>query len=422
MPFPKDRLVATEYQPFDSGQPPVHFGERTGIQSVITSPWVLRWACIPATYATYRADTQARHDRHGPRIEGGAGPRLRMDHRRRRRCAAGMEDPRSRRRSSRCGTNSWRATLYYGDVDFGYTCFEKIIEPKDGYLKIVRFKPLLHDITEICIGHKGGFIGVRQLGKDLGLANSVHVGFRVEGSYLYGIPLLENARQAYNWWIDCNEGARRYDRKIAGAHIVVEYPVGTSTDRNGKEVENADLARTVLDSLEAAGGVAVPRDMAAFMQQLNLESPGWKIWILDAGSNQQGTFVVRLEYLDKHALPIAAHSRAGDDGGPARHAGRGRGPCRRDLHHPGHRAPPRDGRTQPPGRRPGARPELRPAGRGQGQAEGQPDRGREEGILQGNLRAVARQSGWTEGIAVAGRRQPAGTAWLAPSAERPRRR
>ncbi len=39
--------------------------------------------------------------------------------------------------------------------------------------------------------------------------------------------------------------------------------------------------------------------MAAFMQQLNLESPGWKIWILDAGSNQQGTFVVRLEYLDK---------------------------------------------------------------------------------------------------------------------------
>ena len=54
MPFPKDRLVATEYQPFDNGQPPVHFGERTGIQSVITSPWVLRWASIPATYATYR--------------------------------------------------------------------------------------------------------------------------------------------------------------------------------------------------------------------------------------------------------------------------------------------------------------------------------------------------------------------------------
>ena len=27
--------------------------------------------------------------------------------------------------------------------------------------------------------------------------------------------------------------------------------------------------------------------------------PGWKIWILDAGASQQGTFVTRLEYLDK---------------------------------------------------------------------------------------------------------------------------
>ena len=325
MPFPKDRLVATEYQPFDNGQPPVHFGERTGIQSVITSPWVLRWASIPATYATYRqirklgTIAMARELKVAPVLAS----EWTID--------ADDDVP-----------DEWKtlvekmffplrdefmaATLYYGDVDFGYTCFEKVIEPKDGYLKIVRFKPLLHDITEICIGHNGGFIGVRQLGKDLGLANSVHVGFRVEGSYLYGIPLLENARQAYNWWIDCNEGARRYDRKIAGAHIVVEYPVVPSTDRNGKEVENADLARTVLDSLEAAGGVAVPRDMAAFMQQFNLESPGLEN--LDSRRRQQPAGDVRRPagVSRQAALPIAAYPRAGDDGGPARHAGRGRGP------------------------------------------------------------------------------------------------
>ncbi len=298
MPFPKDKLVATEYQPFDQGQPPVHFGEKTGIQSVITSPWVLRWASIPATYATYREIRK--HGTLALARELKVAPVLASE------WTIDADDG---------VPQEWKdlvekifflqrddfmaPALYYGDVDFGYTCFEKIIEPKDGYVKIVRFKPLLHDITEICIGHKGGFIGVRQLGHDLGIHNSVHVGFRVEGSYLYGVPLLENARQAYNWYIDCNEGARRYDRKIAGAHIVVEYPVGSSTDRNGKEVENSVLARQVLDSLEAAGGVAIPRDMAAFMQQLNLESPGWKIWILDAGSNQQGTFVARLEYLDK---------------------------------------------------------------------------------------------------------------------------
>ena len=241
MPFPKDKLVATEYQPFDQGQPPAHFGERTGIQSVITSPWVLRWASIPATYATYREirkhGTLAMARELRWRRIG-----LRLDHRRRRRRPRRVEDADGKGFFPL--RDEFLATaLYYGDVDFGYTCFEKVIEPKDGYLKIVRFKPLLHDITEICIGHKGGFIGVRQLGKDLGIANSVHVGFRVEGSYLYGIPLLENVSQAYNWWIDCNEGAGRYDRKIAGAHIVVEYPVGSSTDRNGKEVENADLAR-----------------------------------------------------------------------------------------------------------------------------------------------------------------------------------
>ena len=189
--------------------------------------------------------------------------------------------------------------LYYGDIDFGYQCWEKIIEPRDGYLKITRLKQLLHDITEICIGHKGGFIGVRQLGKDLGLANSIHVGFRVEGSYLYGIPLLENVRQIYNWWTDCNEGARRYDRKIAGCHIVVEYPDGTCTNRQGKEVECAVMAAEILDTLESAGGVSVPRDMAAYMQVLNTDNPGWKIWILDAGGNQQTSFAARLEYLDK---------------------------------------------------------------------------------------------------------------------------
>ena len=298
MPFPKDRLVATEYQPFDAGQPPVHFGERTGIQSVITSPWVLRWASIPATYATYReirklgTIAMARELKVAPVLAS----EWTID--------ADDDAPQEwqtliQKTFFPLRDEFMSAALYYGDVDFGYTCFEKIIEPKDGYLKIVRFKPLLHDITEICIGHQGGFIGVRQLGKDLGLANSVHVGFRVEGSYLYGIPLLENCRQAYNMWIECNEGARRYDRKIAGAHIVVEYPLGSCKDRNGTVRDNGELARTVLDELQSAGGVAIPRDMAAFMEQLNLESPGWKIWMLDAGSNQQGTFVERLDYLDK---------------------------------------------------------------------------------------------------------------------------
>ena len=298
MPFPKDKLVATEYQPLERGQPPVHFGEKTGFQAVITSPWVMRWAAVPATYATYREIRK--NSTIALARELAVSPILAADWT----VDADKNTPAEWKEMIAATFMPLRdeflaTALYFGDIDFGYQCWEKIIEPKDGYLKLTRLKQLLHDITEICIGHKGGFIGVRQLGQDLGLHNSIHVGFRVEGSYLYGVPLLENVRQIYNWWTDCNEGARRYDRKIAGCHIVVEYPPGSCIDRNGKEVENAVMAKTVLDNLESAGGVAVPRDMAAFMQQLNLESPGWKIWILDSGGSQQISFVNRLDYLDK---------------------------------------------------------------------------------------------------------------------------
>jgi ribosomal protein S18 acetylase RimI-like enzyme len=295
----RDNLVNSEYQPLDGDkQPPVHFGERSGFQALITSPWLMRWSAIPATYQTYRTIRKnstialARELAVAPILasewtieaDRGTPPEWKE-------CIESIFMPLR---------DEYLATaLYFGDIDFGYQCWEKIIEPKDGYLKLVRLKQLLQDITEICIGHKGGFIGVRQVGQDLGLHNSIHVGFRVEGSYLYGIPLLENVRGIYNMWMDCNEGARRYDRKIAGTHIIVEYPPGSSFDAKGTEVENSVLAASVLQNLESAGGVAVPRDMAAFMQALNLESPGWKIWIMESGSSQQVGFTERLDYLDK---------------------------------------------------------------------------------------------------------------------------
>jgi hypothetical protein len=293
------RTPNTDYQPFDNGrQPPVKFGQHTGFQAVITSPWVLRWAALPATYATYRAIRKnctvalARELAVTPILASEWSVETDKDTPEEwKKCIEDIFMPLRDDYLSTC--------LFYGDVDFGYQAYEKIIEPKDGYLKLVNNKQLLQDITEICIGHTGEFIGIRQVGQDLGLNNSMHLGFRVEGSYLYGVPLLENVRQVYNWWSDCNEGARRYDRKIAGCHIIVEYPPGSSTDIHGNEIENAQLAASVLAALESAGGVAIPRDMAAFMQALNLESPGWKIWILDAGGAQQITFVHRLDYLDK---------------------------------------------------------------------------------------------------------------------------
>ena len=295
----RDNLVSTEYQSFDSGQPPVHIGqERTGFQAVITSPWIMRWAAIPATYATYR--TIRKNSTVALARELAVSPIIASDWTIKADEGVPKEWENYVRDVFMPLRDEYLATaLYFGDIDFGYQCWEKIIEPHDGYLKLVRLKQLLHDITEICIGHKGGFIGVRQVGQNLGLNNSIHCGFRVEGSYLYGIPLLENIRTIYNMWTDCNEGARRYDRKIAGSHIVVEYPPGSAFDRYGKETENAILANQILQTLESAGGIAIPRDLAAYMQLLNTNDPGWKIWIMDQGGGHQHSFTDRLEYLDK---------------------------------------------------------------------------------------------------------------------------
>lgn len=294
----RTNLVNTEYQPLERGQPPLREGEQTGFQAVITSPWVMRWAAVPSTYATYREIRK--HPTIALARELTCAPIL-----------AGEWSVEADRGVDSKWIDLIEKTFmplrddylanacYYGNVDFGYAPFEKIYERKDGYLTITRLKPLYHDITEICIGHKGSFIGFRQLGVDIGLANALHVGFRVEGSMLYGIPLLENTRKAYDWWMECNAGARRYDKKIAGCHIVVEYPLGSSRNSLGIMEPNATIAARVLQTLESAGGVAIPRDIAAFMAQLNTDNPGWKIWIMDQGGAQQQNFVDGLAYLDK---------------------------------------------------------------------------------------------------------------------------
>ena len=58
--------------------------------------------------------------------------------------------------------------------------------------------------------------------------------FGGEGSNLYGEPLLENVREAWNEWRKANEVAARYDRKIAGAYLLLHYPsFGQGIDQNG---------------------------------------------------------------------------------------------------------------------------------------------------------------------------------------------
>ncbi len=84
------------------------------------------------------------------------------------------------------------------------------------------------------------------------------VSFGGEGSNLFGEPLLENVREAWNDWRKANEVAARYDRKIAGAYLVLHYPsFGQGIDQNGAKLDNVYLAQRILDKLEGASGVAI---------------------------------------------------------------------------------------------------------------------------------------------------------------------
>lgn len=187
-----------------------------------------------------------------------------------------------------------------GGTDFGHQPWEKVFAPTDdGLIGLKKLKPLLHDITEILVAKgSGAFEGFKQKDITVPLENSLLIPFRVEGTAWHGQPLLENARNAWNDWHASNDGARKYDEKVAGSHFVVHYPPGESEDQLGKSFPNHILAKQMLDSLEASGSIAIPSDIAAYAKELADAQPAWRIDILEDSGGRQPTFGNRLDYLD----------------------------------------------------------------------------------------------------------------------------
>lgn len=192
----------------------------------------------------------------------------------------------------------------FGGLDFGWAPFEKVFVEKDGYLTLGKFKPLLQDITTVVVNMASGqFIGFRQATMhqenivDLELPYALNVAFGVEGTNWYGLSELENIRSTWQEWNDANLGAARYDKRIAGSHFVVYYPQGV-TPVNGVPTDNFVVAQSILKTLESSGSIVVPRTVATFVDELNNESLGWKIEVLEDRGGRQPTFIDRLKYLD----------------------------------------------------------------------------------------------------------------------------
>jgi hypothetical protein len=126
------------------------------------------------------------------------------------------------------------------------------------------------------------------------------ISFRVEGTMWHGYPLLEEARSTVDKWNMCDEGAARYDRKIAGSHFVVYYPLGKSL-YNGTEVDNGTIAKEILLGLEASGNISMPSTLLNFVDGVdntNEKNAAWRLEFLSDTGARQSSFVDRLRYLD----------------------------------------------------------------------------------------------------------------------------
>lgn len=200
----------------------------------------------------------------------------------------------------------------FGLINYGWMPFEEIFTIKDGRIVLERMKPLLHDITTILVDSFGNFQGFRQrnshqvLGVDVPYEKCTLINFGVEGGYLYGYPLLENVRDIQTMWDDCNDGAKRYDKKMAGSHFVVHYPPGTS-EIDGETVNNSEIAQQLLTALESSGSMALPSTTAEVLQELESDVNvaklyQWDITLLSDLSARQPSFLDRLKYLDSLKL------------------------------------------------------------------------------------------------------------------------
>ena len=203
-------------------------------------------------------------------------------------------------------------TSLLGMIDYGWQPYERIVDLTPEYLYgIEEMKPLLQKITTVLVEEQNGkFWGLRQdpvIGATVEYTYLTQeecfvVAQDVEGTNWYGEPTLKAIEGCFDEGDQINKNARRYDKKIAGSHWVIYYPLGKSL-YNGIEQDNGVIAKSLINSIEAVGGVAVPRAVFQALDSMNLtaatnESLQWKIELLsDKGGGQQ-PFIDRLKYLD----------------------------------------------------------------------------------------------------------------------------
>jgi hypothetical protein len=189
-----------------------------------------------------------------------------------------------------------------GCFDFGWQAFEKVFEndPITLQTRLKKLKPLLQDNTEILDDpDTGAFYGLRQGDVELGVPDCLLCNFDVEGTMHEGSSTLANMEMQYDVSSDLHDTARRYDKKMAGAHWVVRFPIGvTETFRGASNIPNEVVASEILKSLQASGMIALPISRDPMSQLPSDQRGGWDIELISA-NGASVDFSARYEYLDK---------------------------------------------------------------------------------------------------------------------------
>lgn len=198
-------------------------------------------------------------------------------------------------------------------VDYGWAGFEQVFDtmPRGRYkgaFWLKKLKSLMPDITTIYVDNFNEFAGFNNNGTPVDPVKCLLYTYDGESGNLYGRGRCYNLLEVVPWWRDANDGAARYDRKIAGVFLICHYPPGQSIDRNGVLTENWKIAQAMLDSVSAGKPIAVCNEFAGEMEQTAsgflqnvaiADRTRWKFELLeDKGSRQPG-FSDRLAYLDR---------------------------------------------------------------------------------------------------------------------------
>jgi hypothetical protein len=195
-------------------------------------------------------------------------------------------------------------TAGLGCLDWGWAPFEIVYYMRpDGQLGIKYLKSLLQVMTIIETDERTGeYIGLSQQDVFIDPLHALLFNFDVIGTNWYGQAPMKAAELPYDSTVKVDASKFKLNQRIAGEHWVIYYPVGT-TEQNGQEVDNFDVANSIMEKMLADGSCTLPNEIRSELNILNGDAgtsdyQSWRIELLSAGDTSSTFYTDQNKYND----------------------------------------------------------------------------------------------------------------------------